>query len=130
MVTMILASGCTQPKLTPEVEPVTQLPSEPSPSELIIVYDNNPFDSRLKTAWGFSCLVKLPQTTILFDTGGDSSTLLYNMSRLRVDPGEVEEWMEIGAKPVWEDWVAEMQAKGLPGQKVLDEALRLMEKYK
>jgi len=90
IVTLILASGCAQPKPTPEPEPITQPAPEPSPPEIIIVYDNNPFDSRLETAWGFSCLVRLPQTTILFDTGGDSPTLLYNMSQLQIDPEEVE----------------------------------------
>jgi 7,8-dihydropterin-6-yl-methyl-4-(beta-D-ribofuranosyl)aminobenzene 5'-phosphate synthase len=59
-------------------------------NEIIIVYDNNPFDSRLETGWGFSCLVRLPKRTILFDTGGDSATLLYNMFQLQINPKEVE----------------------------------------
>lgn len=58
--------------------------------EIIIVYDNNPFDSRLNTGSGFSCLVRLPERTILFDTGGDSSTLLDNTHQLQIDPQEVE----------------------------------------
>lgn len=90
IISMILTAGCAQPKPTLEPEPIIQPPPEPSPYELIIVYDNNPFDSRLKTAWGFSCLVRLPQTTILFDTGGDSSTLLRNMRQLQIDPKEVK----------------------------------------
>jgi len=80
ILSLILTNGCAQPK------PM----SEPRPSELIIIYDNNPFDNRLKTAWGFSCLVRLPQTTFLFDTGGDSSILLYNMKQLQIDPKEVK----------------------------------------
>ena len=32
------------------------------------------------------------------------------------------------AKPIWEEWVNEMEKKGLPGQKVLDKALQLTEK--
>ena len=56
----------------------------------IIIYDNNPFDRRLKTAWGFSCLVRLAAKTILFDTGGDSPTLLYNMDQLQIDPREID----------------------------------------
>ena len=43
--------------------------------KLIVTYDNNPYDDRLKTAWGFSCLVRLKEKSILFDTGGDSSRL-------------------------------------------------------
>ena len=90
IIAAISTTGCAQPKPMPEPKPIIQPSSEPGPSELIIVYDNNPFDSRLKTAWGFSCLVRLSQTTILFDTGGNSSTLLYNMKQLQIDPKEVE----------------------------------------
>jgi len=86
----MLTAGCVQAKPAVEPQPVVQPPPEASQSELIIVYDNNPFDSKLRTAWGFSCLVRLPQTTILFDTGGDSATLLSNMDRLQIDPEEVE----------------------------------------
>ncbi len=54
-------------------------------TKLTIVYDNNPYDSQLKTAWGFGCLVETGDVTILFDTGGDHSTLLYNMAELNID---------------------------------------------
>lgn len=57
--------------------------------KLIVTYDNNPYDKRLKTAWGFSCLVRLKEKSILFDTGGDSSRLLFNMEQLEIDPKEV-----------------------------------------
>ncbi|MDZ7261222.1 MAG: MBL fold metallo-hydrolase [candidate division KSB1 bacterium] len=57
---------------------------------LIVTYDNNPYDSRLKTAWGFSCLIKLEGKNILFDTGGDSATLMYNMRQLNLDPKEID----------------------------------------
>ncbi|MDI6755263.1 MAG: TRAP transporter substrate-binding protein [Thermodesulfobacteriota bacterium] len=33
-------------------------------------------------------------------------------------------------RPVWDKWVADNEAKGLPGKKILDECLRLVEKYK
>jgi len=55
-----------------------------------LVYDNNPSVEGLKTGWGFSCLVEGCQKTILFDTGGDSETLLYNMEKLGIDPTQVE----------------------------------------
>jgi 7,8-dihydropterin-6-yl-methyl-4-(beta-D-ribofuranosyl)aminobenzene 5'-phosphate synthase len=55
-----------------------------------VVYDNNPYDPRLKTAWGFSCLVEIGETTILFDTGGDGATLLGNMATLGIDPQSIE----------------------------------------
>jgi len=88
---LFLACGCkpTAPAEAPAAPPSQPTPESRSP-ELVIVYDNNPFDNRLRTAWGFSCLVRRPQETILFDTGGDSSTLLYNMKQLQIAPREVD----------------------------------------
>ena len=37
---------------------------------------------------------------------------------------------EYNGKPLWDEWVADTEAKGLTGRKVLNEALRLIEKYK
>ncbi len=79
--------------LTPTPQP-TSLPTkeimEPKTLTLTIVYDNNAYDPRLKTAWGFSCLIEYQEQVILFDTGGDSPTLLANMATLGIDPGEIE----------------------------------------
>lgn len=55
-----------------------------------IVYDNNRYDGRLQTAWGFSCLVETGEAMVLFDTGGDSPTLLDNMSRMDIDPQAID----------------------------------------
>jgi 7,8-dihydropterin-6-yl-methyl-4-(beta-D-ribofuranosyl)aminobenzene 5'-phosphate synthase len=63
---------------------------EPKTLTLTIVYDNNSYDPRLKTAWGFSCLIEYRGQVILFDTGGDSPTLLANMATLGIDPSEIE----------------------------------------
>jgi 7,8-dihydropterin-6-yl-methyl-4-(beta-D-ribofuranosyl)aminobenzene 5'-phosphate synthase len=57
---------------------------------ITIVYDNNEFDHRLDTAWGFSCLVEGLEKTILFDTGGDGSILLSNMETLGIQPSEID----------------------------------------
>jgi 7,8-dihydropterin-6-yl-methyl-4-(beta-D-ribofuranosyl)aminobenzene 5'-phosphate synthase len=62
---------------------------------LITVYDNYQHDSSLQTGWGFACLVRLEPNnqesqTILFDTGADSQTLLANMEKLNIDPGEID----------------------------------------
>jgi 7,8-dihydropterin-6-yl-methyl-4-(beta-D-ribofuranosyl)aminobenzene 5'-phosphate synthase len=57
---------------------------------IVVVYDNNPYDKRLKTAWGFSCLVKFEGKVILFDTGGDAQALLYNMEKLIIDLSEID----------------------------------------
>ena len=46
-----------------------------------------------------------------------------------LDPGELEKWIDVAGKPVWDRWAADMEAKGLPGRKILDETLRLIKKY-
>jgi 7,8-dihydropterin-6-yl-methyl-4-(beta-D-ribofuranosyl)aminobenzene 5'-phosphate synthase len=61
-----------------------------SPLNITIVYDNNEYDERLETAWGFSCLIEGLEKTILFDTGGDSSILLSNMRKLEIDPEDID----------------------------------------
>ncbi len=60
--------------------------SERSQGRLTILYDNNPYDYRLKSSWGFSCLIELEEKTVLFDTGGDGEILPYNMRVLNKDP--------------------------------------------
>lgn len=43
-------------------------------------------------------------------------------------PAEMAKW-QATAKPALDKWVSNMEAKGLPGQAVLDEAVRLIKKY-
>ena len=57
---------------------------------MTVVYDNNPGVEGLQTAWGFGCVIELPETTVLFDTGGDGPTLLSNMRELGIDPADVD----------------------------------------
>jgi 7,8-dihydropterin-6-yl-methyl-4-(beta-D-ribofuranosyl)aminobenzene 5'-phosphate synthase len=57
---------------------------------LITVYDNYQTDPRLKTDWGFSCLVKAKNKNILFDTGADSSTLLSNIEKMKIDSQNID----------------------------------------
>ena len=57
---------------------------------ITILYDNKPFDERLKTKWGFSALIENEGHSLLFDTGGDSLTLLNNMRALGIDPGSIQ----------------------------------------
>lgn len=56
---------------------------------LTTVYDNYRHGQGLRTGWGFSCWIELEGETILFDTGGDSETLLGNMEKLGKDPEEI-----------------------------------------
>jgi len=75
----------------------TTLPLTPSATSkevrdlrITIVYDNNAYDPRLRTAWGFAAFVEYGDHVLLFDTGGDSDTLLDNMAKLDLDPQRVE----------------------------------------
>jgi 7,8-dihydropterin-6-yl-methyl-4-(beta-D-ribofuranosyl)aminobenzene 5'-phosphate synthase len=84
------------PTATPTTTPSPTPTPEPTPTEvaeklaITILYDNNQYDERLETDWGFSCLVEGLEKTILFDTGGDSAMLLRNMRKLGIDPQIVE----------------------------------------
>ncbi len=75
---------------TSAIMPSPTATEAPKPITFTIVYDNNPYISGMKTAWGFACLVELEETTMLFDTGGDSSTLLSNMAALDKDPQAID----------------------------------------
>jgi 7,8-dihydropterin-6-yl-methyl-4-(beta-D-ribofuranosyl)aminobenzene 5'-phosphate synthase len=57
---------------------------------LITVYDNYLHNSDLETGWGFACVVKVDDNTILFDTGGDGRILLKNMEKSGIGPSEVD----------------------------------------
>jgi len=57
---------------------------------ITVSYDNNPYKERLTTAWGFSCVIRGTEKTILFDTGGDGSILLTNMEELGINPKEID----------------------------------------
>jgi len=70
---------------------------------ITVIYDNNTFKEGLKTAWGFSCVVTGLEKTILFDTGGDGSLLMENISKLGIDPNSIdlvvishEHWDHVG----------------------------------
>ena len=56
--------------------------------KITIVYDNNAKNG-LKPNWGFSCLIE-DSKKILFDTGADSKTLLYNMKQLKINPKHID----------------------------------------
>ena len=56
---------------------------------IIGVYDNYRVDPNLTTSWGFGCVIRTPDKNILFDTGGDSSILLSNMEKMKIDPNDI-----------------------------------------
>ena len=75
-------------KLAPETS-VTTLPSK-GPLTITIVFDNNPYDERLRTSWGFAALVERHNQTLLFDTGGDGLILLENMRILGINTSRIQ----------------------------------------
>jgi len=81
-------------KETQEALPQSQTKEESKSMEgqrttIITIYDNYKWDPQLKTGWGFSCLVEMPEQKILFDTGADSETLLSNMEKMGMEPKEI-----------------------------------------
>ena len=57
---------------------------------LTTVYDNYMHGTELRTGWGFSCLVRAGDKSILFDTGAEPQTLLYNMEKLDIEPKDID----------------------------------------
>jgi 7,8-dihydropterin-6-yl-methyl-4-(beta-D-ribofuranosyl)aminobenzene 5'-phosphate synthase len=62
----------------------------PPSLRLSVVYDNNPYDKRLRTDWGFSCFVEGFKKSILFDTGTDGHILLSNLEEMGIQPVRIE----------------------------------------
>jgi 7,8-dihydropterin-6-yl-methyl-4-(beta-D-ribofuranosyl)aminobenzene 5'-phosphate synthase len=70
---------------------ITATPSGSTwPLTISIVYNNIGADERLRTEWGFSALIEYGDQTLLFDTGGDSPTLLHNMDELDIDVNAIQ----------------------------------------
>ncbi|MCP4570456.1 MAG: MBL fold metallo-hydrolase [FCB group bacterium] len=57
---------------------------------LDIIYDNYPHPEGEITLWGFSCLIRNTQKTILFDAGDQGDSLMANMAALGIDPKIIE----------------------------------------
>jgi 7,8-dihydropterin-6-yl-methyl-4-(beta-D-ribofuranosyl)aminobenzene 5'-phosphate synthase len=86
-----MSAEMPDPMLTPEVTQLPPLPEKGGTTvTFTVVYDNNGYDPDLGTAWGFSCWIEAGEATVLFDTGGDSATLLDNLAKLDLDPHEID----------------------------------------
>jgi len=58
--------------------------------KITIIYDNCLEKRGLRTGWGFSSLIEVGNVPpLLFDTGADGATLLYNMKELGIDPKRI-----------------------------------------
>ena len=84
------ASGPAMATPTPTSLPFPREEALPQTMSLTIVYDNNAYDPRLGTEWGFACWLQYGDTVLLFDTGGDGVLLLKNMQTLGLDPQAID----------------------------------------
>ena len=66
------------------------MPAQSNEIEITVLYNNVPYAQGCECQWGFACLIRGPQDTILFDTGGNGNVLLRNMELLQVDPAEID----------------------------------------
>ena len=57
---------------------------------IVVVFDNYPHRKDLKTSWGFACVVRGAEKTILFDTGGDGTVLMGNLRKMKIDPQGID----------------------------------------
>lgn len=55
--------------------------------KITIIYDNHS-DNRLRSGWGFSCLIEAKEK-ILFDTGDNGKDLIHNMKQLGIKPENI-----------------------------------------
>lgn len=95
LVILLALSGCQVVSNVTTIKESAEIVSTEGREErgsvtITVLYDNNSYDPRLQTAWGFSCLVETDEGTILFDTGGDGAMLLGNMATLGIDPQSIE----------------------------------------
>lgn len=77
-------------KINEKEESLEEKKKEASEITLISIYDNYQINPELKTAWGFGLVIETPFEKILFDTGSDSSVLLFNMKKLGIDPKSID----------------------------------------
>lgn len=88
------------PSLPPTVQPedshvtpgvvTPALPREGEIMILTVVFDNNPYDPRLQTGWGFAAWLEYGGQTVLFDTGADGAVLLDNMATLGLEAQAID----------------------------------------
>jgi hypothetical protein len=52
------------------------------------------------------------------------------MEEVKLDQGELMKWKKIAGQPIWDEWIKQMEKRGLPGRQLFDETSRLVEKYR
>ncbi|MEA2108412.1 MAG: MBL fold metallo-hydrolase [Pseudomonadota bacterium] len=58
--------------------------------EITIVFDNYPYNPELKSLWGFSAFLQIPNQTILFDTGSNGPVLSRNIQTLGLNIKDID----------------------------------------
>ncbi len=59
-------------------------------ARVTIVFDNTLYDPDLRSAWGFAAWVEMGEHVVLFDTGANGPMLLDNMTKLGLDPQDID----------------------------------------
>jgi 7,8-dihydropterin-6-yl-methyl-4-(beta-D-ribofuranosyl)aminobenzene 5'-phosphate synthase len=85
---LFITNGCEKESLKEEI--FMDKSQTLSNITIINIYDNVEFDPDFKAGFGFGCIVKLKEKTILFDTGGDSPALLANLETAGIKPEDVD----------------------------------------
>ena len=57
---------------------------------IVVVFDNYRHRKDLRGSWGFACVVRGAEKTILFDTGGDGAILMGNLEKLQIKPQDID----------------------------------------
>lgn len=68
--------------------PLTSTPAEKL--TVTVLYDNYVYKEGTKADWGFSCIIKGTEKTILFDTGTKPEILFHNFKVMEVNPEEIQ----------------------------------------
>jgi 7,8-dihydropterin-6-yl-methyl-4-(beta-D-ribofuranosyl)aminobenzene 5'-phosphate synthase len=99
---MFFSSGSNQ-KTEKKSSSVTDYETENREIVINSVFDNYLVKPGLRTSWGLACVIETTSEKILFDTGGDSEILLYNMRKMKIDPKSIdkviishEDWDHVG----------------------------------
>jgi 7,8-dihydropterin-6-yl-methyl-4-(beta-D-ribofuranosyl)aminobenzene 5'-phosphate synthase len=89
ILTFLILSGCAKEKIQSKEVIFMNKNITLSDITIIDIYDNVEFDPAFKTGFGFGCVIKFKNKTILFDTGGDSPTLLENLETAKIKPDDI-----------------------------------------
>ena len=91
LLTVVVTVASIQLIVPPELMSQQTISLQPaSHVKLIVLFDDHPYDNRLKAEHGFSCLVAVDGCTILFDAGGDPEILAENAKALKINFSSID----------------------------------------